>query len=94
MMHRDHDEIERYDEKWHRRVDRALFGHVDDDSGIWVDGILQSLADSRKNERFAIWLATRVGLPLLVIIAGAAIVTALHAPPAFFNTIVKIFGAL
>jgi hypothetical protein len=78
-----------YDEKWHRRVDRALFGHVDDDSGVWVDGLLQSLADSRKIEQFA----ARVGLPLLAIIAVGVIVTALHAPPAIVTALLRwMFG--
>ena len=81
---RQDDAAHRFDEDWHKRVDRALFGHFDDTTGSWVDGLLQSLADSRKNERIAV----RVGLPLLAIIAVAATVTALHAPPALVNAII------
>lgn len=84
------DEIERYDEKWHRRVDRALFGYFDDVEGIWVDGLLQSLADQRRTERFAV----RLGLPLLGVIAGGVIVTALHAPPSLFNAILTLLRTL
>ena len=80
------DDIERYDEKWHRRVDRTLFGHVDDTTGIWVDGLLQSLADARKIEQ----LAVRMGLPLLAIIAAAVVVTALHAPPLLINALLHL----
>jgi hypothetical protein len=82
------DDIERYDEKWHRRVDRTLFGHVDDTTGIWVDGLLQSLADSRKIEQ----LAVRVGLPLLTIIAVGVLLTAMHAPPTAINAILRLIG--
>jgi hypothetical protein len=80
----------RFDERWHQRVDRTLFGHVDDSSGVWVDGLLQSLADSRKTERYAI----RVGLPILVVIAIAAIVTALHQPPQVAKAIGAFFAGL
>ena len=74
----------RYDEDWHRNVDEALFGHRDKASNLWVDGLLQSLADSRKNER----LAVRLGLPLLVVIAVGVILTALHAPPSVVQAII------
>lgn len=79
--------VERYDEKWHARVDRALFGQFDDATGIWVDGILQSLADSRRFERTMGTLLIRVGLPLFVIITVAVVVTALHQPPELLKAI-------
>lgn len=75
----------RYDEAWHRRVDRTLFGHVSDDTGVWVDGLLQVLSDFRN-------LALRVGLPLLGIIAVSAIMTALHEPPTAIRALLTFFG--
>lgn len=91
----DNDE-EKYGEKWHRRVDRAVFGNFDDISGLWVDGLLQSLADQRRmeqerneRERSFMQLAVRVGLPLLAVIAVAAVLTAMHAPPALVNAIIR-----
>ena len=83
---RQDDASHKYDEDWHRKVDRALFGHLDLDTNIWVDGLLQSLADSRKNERVAI----RVGLPLLGVIAVGVVLTALHAPPSVVNAIIHL----
>jgi hypothetical protein len=80
----------RYDEGWHKDVDEALFGHRDKASNLWVDGLLQSLADSRKNER----LAVRLGLPLLGIIAAGVILTALHAPPALVSALIRAAAAL
>jgi hypothetical protein len=84
------DQNVRYDEKWHWRVDRALFGHLDDASGVWVDGLLQSIADQR---RFEVSIA-RVGMPLLIVIAVAVVLTALHQPPVLARTIGEFLKAL
>ncbi len=82
----------RYDEKWHRRVDRTLFGHVDDESGVWVDGVLQYLADSRASSRKFETIVTRVGLPILIVIAIGVVITAMHQPPELFKNILILFG--
>ena len=51
----------KYDRKWHSRVDHTLFGFMNDDSNIWVDGLLQNLADMRRLESIFI----KIGLPLI-----------------------------
>lgn len=91
-MYRDDDPINKYDEKWHRRVDQALFGKYDDNTGIWVDGLLQSNADLKDILKRTGTLVARVGLPLLAIIALATIATAFHSPPIFMRNILTLFG--
>lgn len=60
------------------RVEKAMFGFRREDDGAWIDGILQQMADIRKNQESANRLYTKFGVPVAIVIAGSVFASMLH----------------
>lgn len=61
------------------RHERALFGYVDADANVWIDGLLQKLTDTSNFLKLFFKWGAIVGIPLVVLIVLALFLLVAHA---------------